>query len=323
MPTFLLLSLACVTLRLPGEAFTGTPPPLTEAQAALQVQLQSDVKVLSMDIGDRQLLTRERQLAEAATWIEGRLASMGYPVERQCYPVGASQACNLAVEVRGTTAPSEIVVVGAHYDTNPGTPGADDNASGVAAVLYLAQVFRQATPARTVRFVAFANEEEPHFWTETMGSLVYARACKAREDDVVAMLSLESMAFYSTKPRSQGFPFPLSFFYPKTGDYVALVANVDSRELLEQVGTTFRAHATLPAYGGAVPERVTGVGWSDHWSFWQVGYPALMVTDTAVFRNRNYHHPTDTPDSLDWDRFTRAVVAVEEVVRDLARQGAT
>jgi len=311
--------LGCVTLRLPGRPFVGDAPPFTSDDLAVQARLQDDVSMLATTIGERHLGTHGDALQKAADWIAGRFEATGYTVGRECFPVGGQQACNLVAEVPGGAAASEVVVVGAHYDSAEGTPAADDNGSGVAALLHLAGVFHDAKPSRTLRFVAFANEEPPHFWTETMGSLVYARACRARSDNVVAMLSLESIGYYSDAPGSQGFPFPLSLFYPKQGNFLAFVANVSSRRLLAEVGRSFRETATVPSQGAAVPEKIVGVGWSDQWSFWQVGYPGVMVTDTAIFRNPNYHHPTDTPDTLDGDRFTRVVRGLEQVVRDLGR----
>jgi Zn-dependent M28 family amino/carboxypeptidase len=230
---------------------------------------------------------------------------------------GVSTA-NLIAEIAGGKLAREVVVVGAHYDTAASTPGADDNASGVAAVLELARLAAHRRPARTLRFVFFTNEEPPYFQTESMGSLVYARACRARGDDVVAALSIESVGVFSDAPESQHYPWPFSWFYPSTGNFLAFVGNPPSRELTERATKAFRRYATVGSEAAVLPDSIDGIGWSDHWAFWQVGYAAIMVTDTAVFRNTSYHEPTDTPEKLDYDRLGRSVRGIDAVVVDLS-----
>ena len=210
-------------------------------------------------------------------------------------------------------------MVGAHYDTVRSTPGADDNASGVAALLALAADFAPSQPARTLRFVAFANEEPAFFQSELMGSRVYARACRVRGEKIVAMVCLESIGYYSDVKESQRYPFPLSLFYPSRGNFLAIVGNRESRALVKLVTKTIRETKAIPCESAALPGSWTGVGWSDHWSFWQEGYPAVMATDTATFRNPNYHRPTDTPVTLDFPRMAAAVRGLRAVVAELAQ----
>jgi Zn-dependent M28 family amino/carboxypeptidase len=199
-----------------------------------------------------------------------------------------------------------------------GTPGANDNASGIAALLALARYFARSQPQRTLRLVAFANEEPPFFQTEQMGSLVYARRCAARHENVVAMLSLETMGYYSDAPNSQHYPFPFSLLYPSTGNFLAFVGNLSSQVLTREAVRTFRRAGKLPAEGAAVADVVAGIGWSDHWSFWRTGVPAVMVTDTAPYRYAHYHEETDTPEKLDYDRLARAVVGLADVIEELS-----
>jgi hypothetical protein len=165
--------------------------------------------------------------------------------------------------------------------------------------------------------VAFTNEEPWYFQTDAMGSRVYARRCKAQGDKVVAMLALETMGYFKDAKKSQHYPFPLSLFYPSRGNFLAFVGNRESGALVKRVKTVFASTNVLPVESASLPGGLQGVGWSDHWSFWQEGYPAVMVTDTAPFRNRNYHKPTDTPDTLDYVHFAAAVRGLEVVVRDL------
>ncbi len=226
---------------------------------------------------------------------------------------------NIEVEVAGGSGAGEVVIIGAHYDSVLGAVGANDNGSGVAAVLELARLFRDARPARTVRFVAFVNEEPPFYRSEQMGSRIYARRSRERRDNIVAMLSLETIGYYSNEPGSQRYPFPLRFFYPSTGNFLAFVANLGSRGLLHEALESFRRNAQFPSEGVAAPAFIPGVDWSDHWSFWQESYPALMVTDTAPYRYPHYHTLQDTPDKVDYERLARVVSGLHGMLSDLAQ----
>jgi Zn-dependent M28 family amino/carboxypeptidase len=227
------------------------------------------------------------------------------------------QPChNLEAEIPG--ARPEILLIGGHYDSVFGSPGANDNGTGVAAMLALARRFAARQPKHTLRFVAFVNEEPPYFLSGEMGSFVYADRCKARGDKISAMISLETIGYFSDAPNSQTYPSPgLSLFYPKVGNFIGFVSNVQSRTLLRRVVALFRKHAKIPSEGAALPAFVPGVSWSDQWSFWRKGYPGIMVTDTAPFRYPHYHSSSDTPDKLDYDRFTLVVSGIEKVVEDL------
>lgn len=210
-----------------------------------------------------------------------------------------------------------MVVVGAHYDTCYDTPGADDNATGVAALLELARALREVELRRTLRLVAFVAEEPPHFGTDDMGSRRYAALCRERGDRVVAMLCLETLGYYSSAPGSQRYPAPLDLLYPDTGDFVAFVGNLRSRGLVRRAIGAFREAAVAPSEGIAAPALLPGIAWSDHWSFWREGFPAVMVTDTAPFRNPNYHGGADLPGSLDLERLALVVLGLERVLREL------
>ncbi|MHC4948702.1 MAG: M20/M25/M40 family metallo-hydrolase [Planctomycetota bacterium] len=308
-------------IRMPGESWSGPLPPMTDGQVALADELRRHVQALAGDIGPRSV-PRPRALAAAAAYIESELAAAGYAVRRECYDVDGVECCNVEATLAGGARADEIVVIGAHYDSVTdgllACPGANDNASGVAATLSLARAFADASPARTIRFVLFVNEEPPWFQTAAMGSLVHARACRERGDRVTAMLSLETIGCFLDEPGSQRYPPPFSLFYPSTGDFIAFVGNVASRRLVRRTVRVFRARAAFPSEGAAVPGWITGIGWSDHWAFWQQGYPALMVTDTAPFRYPHYHLPTDTPDRLDYDRMARVVDGLRPVLADLA-----
>jgi Zn-dependent M28 family amino/carboxypeptidase len=185
-------------------------------------------------------------------------------------------------------------------------------------MLALARRFAGKPPQHTLRFVSFVNEEPPYFLREQMGSFVYAGRCKARGDRILAMISLETIGYFSDAPRSQTYPAPgLGVFYPSVGNFIGFVSNVPSRDLLRRAIGLFRKHAKIPSEGAALPAFVPGVSWSDQWSFWQHGYPGIMITDTAPFRYPHYHSDTDTPDKLDYDRFALVVSGMEKVIEEL------
>lgn len=302
---------------MPGKSYRGPLPPLSRAEAALRDELQRDVYTLAGEIGNRNVF-EQVNLAASAEWIEGELEQAGYVVERQTYDVTGVPCHNLIVEIRGRERPEEILVVGAHYDSVIGCPAANDNGSAVAAMLALARRLAGRPLQRTLRFVAFVNEEPPFFQTDEMGSLVYAKRCRERDEKIIGMLSLETMGYYSDEPGSQHYPPPFSLLYPSTGDFITFVGNLRSRKFVRQVVGSFRRHAQFPSQGGAIPSLITQVGWSDHWSFWQMGYPGLMVTDTALFRYPYYHTSQDTPEKLDYERLARVVAGMERVVTELA-----
>lgn len=305
-------------IRMPGSSHRGPLEPLKPAEALLRDELREDVVRLAGSIGERNW-ERYEALVAAAAFIENSLRRGGHQVRRQGYSLQGRNFDNLIAELSGSATSGEVVVVGAHYDTVFGSPGANDNGSGVAALLALARRFAGRQPSRTIRFVAFVNEEPFHFQTAAMGSHVYARSCHECGDKIVAMLSLETIGCYADEPGTQHFPVPgLGAIYPVTGNFVAFVGNLSSARLVRDVVASFRKHARFPSEGAVLPSLVPGVAWSDHWSFWQFGYPALMVTDTAPFRYAHYHQPTDTPDKLDYDRLARVVAGLEKVIVDLA-----
>jgi Zn-dependent M28 family amino/carboxypeptidase len=302
----------------PGRSYRGPLPPLTAEETEVASRLKGHVERLAGEIGERNLW-RHDALGKAATYIEGELRARRYTTASQAFDVQGRSVRNVEAELRGSSRPDEIVVVGAHYDSVSGCPGADDNASGAAALIELARAIVARPQARTIRFVGFVNEEPPFFQTADMGSLRYAARARERGERIVAMISVESVGYYADAPDSQRYPFPFNLFYPSTGDFIAFVANVGSRGLLHQAMRSFRDHARLPSEGAAAPAWIEGVGWSDHWAFWQHGYPAIMVTDTALFRYAHYHTARDTPDKLDYTRMARLVTGLARVIEDLAR----
>lgn len=298
---------------------------LSEEEIALRSELAADVLELAGGIGERNM-HHYPQLLAAADFIENSFSRAGLQPRRDSYGLNGKVCHNIEATVRGAQGAaasqppdSKIILIGAHYDSVFGSPGANDNGSGVAAMLALARRFATKSTTHTLRFVAFVNEEPPYFQTSEMGSLVYAGRCKAHGDEIKAMISLETIGYFSDAPNSQKYPGALGAFYPRVGNFIGFVGNVGSRELLRRAVAVFREQKKLPSQGAALPSFVPGVGWSDQWSFWQHKYPGIMITDTAPFRYPHYHAATDTPDKLDYDRFALVVSGVEKMIEELDR----
>jgi hypothetical protein len=317
-------------MRMPGKTVS-TAEPLSPDEMALRDELCADVQKLAGEIGERNMW-HYAALNAAANFIEHSFSCAGLRPRRDSYEIRGQACHNIEAEIPSralqgaasagapAASPPSVIVIGAHYDSVFGSPGANDNGSGVAAVLALARRFAGRTTKHTLRFVTFVNEEPPYFLSDEMGSSIYARRCKEHGDRISAMISLETIGYFSDAPRSQIYPSPgLGIFYPKVGNFIGFVSNVHSRALLRRVVALFRKHAKIPSEGAALPAFIPGVSWSDQRSFWRHGYPAIMVTDTAPFRYPYYHSSNDTPDKLDYDRFTLVVSGMEKVIDELDR----
>jgi hypothetical protein len=305
---------------MPGKPHRGALPPLTDEEAALGRLLERHITTIA---AREHNVVHYDELEKVARYIEATLASFGYAVGRQEFLVDGKPVRNIdvAIEPAGGSAEPDVIVVGAHYDSVSGSPGANDNASGAAAVIELARLLRDldTVGGKRIRLVLFVNEEPPYFRTEAMGSLRYARALAQRNERVVAMYSLETIGFYSSDPGSQVYPAPFGLMFPDRGDFVAFVGMMGSRALVRETMRSFRSHTSFPTIGGVAPDFIPGIGWSDHWAFAEQGFQAVMITDTAPFRYPHYHRPSDTPDKIDAEKVARVVKGVERVIRDLSR----
>ncbi len=314
-----LLSVAGSTMSdTPSTAVPAGPAASPELTAS-SGRLQAHVRHLAGEIGERNVF-RPQTLQAAARYLRGQWTSQGYQVVSQSYEAYGVRCENLEVTLPGASRPQEIIVIGAHYDSVSGSPGANDNASGVAALLELSRALAQAKPERTVRFVAFVNEEAPFFARAEMGSAVYARAARARGDDIRLMVSLEMLGYYSDAPGSQRYPPLIGLFYPDRANFIGFVSNFGSHRQLREWVEAFRAHSDFPAESLATFEFVPGVAWSDHLPFWREGYAALMVTDTAFYRYAHYHSHRDTPDRLDYGAMARVVMGLRGTLTSIASQ---
>ena len=308
-------------MRMPGKSIPKAAP-LSPDEVELREELHASVQKLAGEIGERNMW-HYPQLNAAADFIEDSFSRAGLRTRRDSYDMHGQACHNIEAEIPGVAlakaaSPTPIILIGAHYDSVFGSPGANDNGTGVAATLALAKRFASKKPEHTLRFVAFVNEEPPYFLSDEMGSFIYAGRCKARGDKISAMISLETIGYFSDAPHSQTYPSPLlGIPYPKVGNFIGFVSNIHSRALVRRVVALFRKHAKIPSEGAALPWFVPGVSWSDQWSFWRYGYPGIMVTDTAPFRYPYYHSSSDTPDKLDYDRFTLVVSGMERVIEGL------
>ena len=280
---------------------------------AVVENLYQHVEYLSVKIGERHLW-KEGSLERTADYIESAFTSYGYSVWRQTYPCYGKKVSNLIVEKKGED--EGTVVIGAHYDTVPGTPGADDNASAVAGLLELARLHREAPNKKTLLFVAFANEEPPCFGFPNMGSMVYAKHLKEQGRPVEVMVSLEMIGFFRPE-RIQNYPLPgMGLFYPKTADFIGVVGNFPSSRCVSFFKKGIRKHSAIDVGSLTAPEFFGGINLSDNFSFWRHGYKAIMVTDTSFFRNHHYHQETDTIDTLDFDKMAEVVKGMHYTLRE-------
>ncbi len=305
------------TFHMSGTSYAGPFLPLSETEKDISSRLHRHVVMLAEKIGERNIWLQQN-LNAAAAYIATTWKEEGFVIERQEYEARGVGSVNLIVEIPGTLRPEEIIIVGAHYDSVLGSPGANDNGSGVASLLEISRLLAGRKPARTIRLAAFTNEEPPFFLRQSMGSRVYAARARRRNENIIGMLSLETMCFYSETPGSQEYPFPFSFFYPHTANFIGFVGNIRSRSLVRECLGAFRRTTAFPSEGTAAPGWISGIGWSDHWSFWREGYRAIMVTDTAFYRYRHYHTGEDTPEKIDYDRLARVTQGLAEVIVALA-----
>lgn len=276
--------------------------------------LRSIVAELAGEIGARPFRDLPR-LEAAAGRIESRLAACGLTVFSQSFVYDGRTYRNLVAELTGTEAPQKILVVGAHYDTVSDSPGADDNASGVAGLIGLARALAAAPLKKTVRFVAFALEEPPVYRSRNMGSYHYAESLKRSGSEVEGMVCLEMIGYFTDRPGSQHYPLPfMNRAFPKTGNFIAIVGNRRSAKFTRRLAEGFRSATDLPLSTLNAPAFVVGIDFSDHWSFGKFGYPALMVTDTSFYRNPHYHTPADLPDTLDYERLAKVVAGLQGAV---------
>ena len=297
--------------------YKGPLMPLSSIEISIRNELHNAIVYLAGNLGERNLMHQEN-LNAAADYIANNFEQAGLNISEQSYQDDQAIVRNIIGEKLGKQN-NKILVVGAHYDSVDGSPGADDNASGVAALIAIANLLKTKQVDTTIRFVAFCTEEPPYFYTRQMGSWQYAKMLKERGENIIGMFSLESIGYYSDIKNSQSYPMFLGALYPDKANFIGFVANLASRKLLLHALSAFRRNIKFPSEGISAPTLIPGIGWSDQWSFWKMGYKAVMITDTAPYRNPYYHTCDDLPDTIDYDRMARVVYGLTYMIQDLAR----
>ncbi len=320
---FIILLILAAVLAYPVLKVRWFAPPVAPSRPGSDLhgdasRLYEHVYHLSVRIGSRSFYEYGR-IKEAKKYIRSALEGMGYQPELQDYEYDGRIFSNVMVSLRGRKSPDEVVIIGAHYDTIQGTPGADDNASAVAILLEICRSLKKDAPSRTLKLIFFVLEEPPLYNTKAMGSFIYASAAKARGENIQAMLSLEMLGYFSDKEGGQGFPLPfMNLFYSTTPNFIAVVGDRRSRDLVKRIKSSVEKSSGIPVETLSTSPYVPGVALSDHNSFWKMGYPAVMITDTAFYRNPNYHGSRDTIDTLNLQKMTGVLKGLTQTVLDLA-----
>jgi len=282
-----------------------------------EANLLSTVRYLSEDIGARSFRDLPA-LNKAADYIESSLQSSGCLVSRQAFTYGGRTYYNVIGEVKGSQPDKkEFLIIGAHYDTAVGTPGADDNASGVAGLLELARLSALGPAERTIRFVAFSLEEPPVFGTRDMGSYIYAERTAQEGVKVFGMIAIEMIGYFCEEKGCQAYPPGVGWLFPDQGNFISFVGNLSSRSFTQKVRKSFAKASDFPVETLNTFSSMTGVDFSDHRNFWKFGFDAFMVTDTAFNRNPHYHEPGDTWEKLDFKRMNQVVTGLYRAMRSL------
>ncbi|MFZ5453980.1 MAG: M28 family peptidase [Thermodesulfobacteriota bacterium] len=285
----------------------------------IRANLAAHLTYLSVDLGDRSIF-RPENLKKAEDYVFRNFQEMGYAPRRQTFIYQRQEVSNV---IAGDQASSGYYILGAHFDTVAGTPGADDNASSVAVLLEVARLAKDKNLPRPWTFIGFTTEEPPAFFTPYMGSRVYAKKARKRREKILGMLCLEMVGYYTQEPGSQELPFPLQFMgYPTTGNFLGLVSDRRSKPLLERLDKAIKQGCKLPTVTLAVPlggYLLPDVRLSDHANFWDEGYPAIMLTDTAYMRNPHYHGPGDVMENLDLEAMTELVLGLANFVESEGR----
>jgi len=317
---FVLITAIVVVITQPFVAPIPATPPRVDPS-----RLEAHIKHLSVDLYPRSF-DQPRNIEMAAQYIYDELKAAGALVSIQNVTVQETTYKNIIARFGPESGP--LLIVGAHYDSHGDTnnssgytrethtPGADDNASGVAGLIELSRLLGSKKQNRPIELVAYTLEEPPHFRTEHMGSVWHAQSLKTAKRDVQLMLSLEMIGYFSDEPDSQDYPVPaMASLYSDRGNFIALVGKLSNFGATRKAKALMSGATNLPVYSINAPPLVPGIDFSDHQSYWNEGFPALMVTDTAFLRNKNYHQAGDTYERLDYLRMSKVVQAVYAVTQ--------
>lgn len=292
-------------------------PSTAEESSSFQMskRLKQTVETIVKEYSPRDYLHSDN-LRKLAIYIEKQFSAAGGRASLQSFKVNNVEYFNVIGEFGPKS--KERIVLGAHYDTAGPFQGADDNASGVAGIIEVAQKLKNLKLNKQIDLVAYSLEEPPFFASEKMGSSFHAKSLKEEKIIVRAMISLEMIGYFSKKPNSQEFPTEeLKKAFSSVGDFIAIVGKSGQEHLINCVASAMRKSRELPVIQYAGDPDITGVQFSDHLSYWREGFSGLMITDTAFFRNKNYHQSSDTPDTLNYGEMEKVVQAVVNAIRVL------
>ena len=292
---------------------------LTDAEIETSERLEDIVCRLAEDIGIRNY-QHYKNLEKSALFITEAFENMGYAVEIMSYEVNGQIFKNIIAETSNKNFSMDTIIIGAHYDSCF-NPGADDNATGIAGLIELARLFKDVKLNHNLRFVAFVNEEPPFFQTKSMGSFVYTNRIQSSGEKVKVAVVLEMLGYYSENYFSQKYLPLIGPFYPNKANFVAIVGNFKSRKIAHNLYKAFKDSKRFPVERIILPETIPGISYSDHWSFWRVGIPAVMITDTAYLRNSNYHEKTDLPNTLNFGKMAKVIFGLKDSIVALDQEG--
>ena len=289
--------------------------------AVEQDSLRKHVEALAVQFYPRDWQHRDN-LDASANYIAEHLKQAGAVVDLQPFTVGGQVYRN--VHGRFACGDTPRIIVGAHYDACGEQPGADDNASAIAVLIELAFLLGAMDSPPPVDLVAYTLEEPPFFGTEQMGSAIHAKSLSDHAGSIRGVIVLEMVGYFNDKWGSQSYPAPLLYLmYPSRGNFIGVVSRWDQGEWVKTVKVAMKGRTDLPVYSIRAPVALPGVDFSDHRNYWPHGIPALMVTDTAFYRNKAYHTAEDTPDRLDYRRMAQVTVAVFAAVNSISRAEAS
>ena len=294
--------------------------PIQKQQAPISVnpeKLKTHVEKISNEFSPRSALFVQN-LDKTAAYVKQEFAIAGGNVSEQAFEANGKTYRNIIARFNAES--EDRIVVGAHYDAAGSLPAADDNASGVAGLIELAYLLGRTKLTKHVELVAYTLEEPPFFGSNQMGSFIHAKSLKDENAAVRLMMSLEMIGYFSDEPNSQSFPVSaMSLFYPSRGNFIAVVGSFGNFSIVRRVKSAMKAQSEVPVRSINAPASIPGIDFSDHRNYWKFGYDAVMITDSAFYRNPNYHTAADTPEKLDYNRMSKVVEAVYYAVLSFAK----
>lgn len=297
---------------MPGTNYQGKPLALNAKQIENK---KLYIKQLNEFATKPHNFMNSKELEKTKNFIKSELESYGYKVNTIEY--GEQKFANLEVVIEAQNKNKKTIVIGAHYDSEGISPGANDNGSGVVILLDLAKRLKQLKAENKIRIVFFVNEEPPYFRQDDMGSTVYANRLVKTGEKIQGMYAFDSLGYYFEEDNTQHYPFLFAPFFPDKANFVAFVGGLNSRQLIQNSVGAFREKSHFPSEGVSAPSYIQGIDFSDHLSFTRHNIPALMITDTAFFRSKTYHTPNDTIDRLNIDKMTQLTDELEKMFNTL------